>query len=456
MSLQDRWDALSPGLRRGLVLGGAAVVVIGLAALLVRTPKDERAAGTDERRGLITNLLTDADPRAIGIEGLAERLRRVETQMGQLAAGLDKLGLKTGADPERDALIEGLRQENGRQLEALRAQQEARRKELAAGSASPALPPAEVAQPPIPVPAEPAPTQPPPRAARPLSQLFEPSPDTERGKREPMRLPPAGAETTRGTKALAIRVVAAEHAEGEEAGPPEDAVLIPAGSILRGVLLSGMDAPTGRQSRRDPYPALARIKHDAILPNRFRADVRECFLVLAGYGDLGSERAYLRSEAITCVRADGGAIEVPIDAYATGEDGKVGVRGRVVSKQGKVIAQAMMASFVDGFSKMFSTVPVTTLSTATGQSATFQSVLTPDALQGAAVSGAGSALDRLTNFFMDMAEEMFPVIEIDAGRAIELVLNRGATLSIADAALPRKTPNSGAFRGGQAPPNRKP
>jgi hypothetical protein len=32
---------------------------------------------------------------------------------------------------------------------------------------------------------------------------------------------------------------------------------------------------------------------------------------------------------------------------------------------------------------------------------------------------------------MDMAEEMFPVIEIDAGRSIEFVLNRGATPRIA-------------------------
>jgi conjugal transfer pilus assembly protein TraB len=47
------------------------------------------------------------------------------------------------------------------------------------------------------------------------------------------------------------------------------------------------------------------------------------------------------------------------------------------------------------------------------------------------VSGAGDALDRLADFFMDMAEEMFPVIEIDAGRSIEFVLNRGATLRIA-------------------------
>jgi conjugal transfer pilus assembly protein TraB len=428
MSLRDRWEGLSPTLRRALVLGGAIAVVLTLAALLVTAPKDERANGAEDRRRLITNLLTDADPRAIGIEGLAERLRRLETHMGQLTASLDKLGLDKGADPERDALIEGLRRENVRQLEELRRQQEALRQELAAAGTTPALPPPELPTPPAAAPAEKTPAPPP--APRPLSRIFDPAPPGSHAKPETLRLPAAGPDAARSPKPLEIRLVAAERTEGEGDALPEDAVLIPAGSILRGVLLSGMDAPTGRQSRRDPYPALARLKHDAILPNRFRADVRECFLVLAGYGDLGSERAYLRTEAITCVRRDGGAIEVPIDAYATGEDGKVGVRGRLVSKQGKLIAQAMMASFVEGFSKMFSTVPVATLSTTAGQSTPFQNVMTPQALQGAAVSGAGNALDRLANFFMDMAEELFPVIEIDAGRTVEFVLNRGATLRI--------------------------
>jgi conjugal transfer pilus assembly protein TraB len=428
MTITDRWEGLSPRLRRALVLGGALALLLALASLLVTAPKDERGGPAGERRRLITNLLTDADPRAIGIEGLAERLRRLESHMDQLAASLEKLGLGKGVDPERDALIEGLRRENAKQLEELRLQQEALREQLEAESTASAPPPAKAARPPVAMPAEQIPN--PPRAPRPLDRLFDPMPEGWQAQPGTARLPALGAETTRGPKALQIRLVAAEPKQEADA-LPEDAVLIPAGSILRGVLLSGMDAPTGRQSRRDPYPALARIKHDAILPNRFRADVRECFLVLAGYGDLASERAYLRTEAITCVREDGGAIEVPIDAYATGEDGKVGVRGRVVSKQGKLIAQAMIASFVEGFSKMFSTVPITTLSTSGGQSATFQNVLTPEALQGAAVSGAGDALDRLANFFMDMAEEMFPVIEIDAGRSIEFVLNRGATLRIA-------------------------
>ena len=80
-------------------------------------------------------------------------------------------------------------------------------------------------------------------------------------------------------------------------------------------------------------------------PNRFRADVRECFLIVSGYGDLSSERAYLRGETFSCVREDGGVIEAKLDAYAVGEDGKAGVRGRVVSKQGQIIAKSMMAGF---------------------------------------------------------------------------------------------------------------
>ena len=277
MSLQDRWDGLSPTLRRGLVLGGAVAVLLAVAALLVSAPKDERAGRSDERRRLITNLLTDADPRAIGIEGLAERLRRLENHTDQLNASLDKLGLGKGVDPERDAIIEGLRRENARQLAELRLQQESLREELAAASRTPALPPAESARPPVAT--QQTPVQSPPRKPRPLDRLFEPAPEAEPGQPETLRLPTAaGADKTRSKKSLEIRLVAAEQKaeEGDDA-LPEDAVLIPAGSILRGVLLSGMDAPTGRQSRRDPYPALARIKHDAILPNRFRADVRECF-----------------------------------------------------------------------------------------------------------------------------------------------------------------------------------
>ena len=209
-----------------------------------------------------------------------------------------------------------------------------------------------------------------------------------------------------------------------------ETVFVPAGSILRGVLLTGLDAPTGRSARRDPYPALLRVKHEALLPNRFRADVRECFLVAAGFGDLSAERAYLRAETLSCVRADGGVIEVRVDGYAVGEDGKLGVRGRLVSKQGQVLAGALAAGFLQGFGAAFQQVPVPVLAGA-GDRVPYQQAFSPEALQGAALSGAGRAIERLAEFYLDMAEEMFPVIEVDAGRPVELVLNRGAALKLA-------------------------
>lgn len=40
---------------------------------------------------------------------------------------------------------------------------------------------------------------------------------------------------------------------------------LPAGSILSGVSVTGMDAPTGKQAQRDPFPSLIRVKNEAIL-----------------------------------------------------------------------------------------------------------------------------------------------------------------------------------------------
>lgn len=45
-------------------------------------------------------------------------------------------------------------------------------------------------------------------------------------------------------------------------------VYLPSGSILTGVLLNGMDAPTTSAARHDPFPSTLRLKWSALLPNR--------------------------------------------------------------------------------------------------------------------------------------------------------------------------------------------
>ena len=208
---------------------------------------------------------------------------------------------------------------------------------------------------------------------------------------------------------------------------------IPSGSIFSGTLLSGMDVSTGEGARRDPPPILLRVKKEAILPNRYRSDVRECFLVASGYGDLSSERAYVRAERLSCIREDGKALEASVEMYAVGEDGKAGLRGRVVNKTGALLGKALIAGFLEGFSKLFGKSQVMTIQTGTlgkNAQAPFESYLTPDALQSAGLSGAGSAMERLSKYYINMAENIYPVIEIDAGRAIDFVLLKGVSLQL--------------------------
>ncbi|MGI9304174.1 MAG: TrbI/VirB10 family protein [Gammaproteobacteria bacterium] len=229
-----------------------------------------------------------------------------------------------------------------------------------------------------------------------------------------------------------IKVYGGE-AEPEEVVEQEEGIFLPAGSTLPGVLITGADAPTSLSARRDPTPVLVRIKHEAILPNRFHADVRDCFVVLAAMGDLSSERANMRSETLTCVREDGGVIEVALDAFAAGEDGKAGMRGRLVTREGAIIARTLLAGFLAGIGNIYRPTAISGLQTSPGGDTLFQKPDTGDALEAAGFSGASRAMERLADYYIELAEEKVPVIEVDAGRQVDVILTKGVTLELREA-----------------------
>ena len=421
MHLSARWASLSPDVQRAVTWGAGVALLFGIAAIAVLTAAPRQPVASPQET-LVRNLLTDTDPRSLGIEGLAARLERMERHLDAVAQQAAKAA---ATPPEAAALTDTVDEPRRQELDALKVQLDALQRQVTAAkhTAPPTPPPAARINEPTSTPPPPVAPIAPPRAERPLDQLFTPP-------SAPV-LPASGAPRPP-ARPLEIRVVSAPAPEDRApaATPPQDAIFIPAGTILSGVLLNGLDAPTGQGARKDPTPALLRIKHDAILPNRFRADVKECFVIVGGFGDLGSERALLRSETLTCVRTDGGVIEVPLDAYAVGEDGKVGVRGRLVSKQGALLAKALQAGFLTSFAKVFTQVPSIPISTG-GTQMQFQSMFTPQAAAAGAAGGVGGAMDRLADYYMAMAEQTFPVLEVDAGRAVELIVNKGVSLRLA-------------------------
>ena len=198
-------------------------------------------------------------------------------------------------------------------------------------------------------------------------------------------------------------------------------------SFTRGTLLGGLDAPTGGQSQSNPHPVLIRLSDNSVLPNRFRGEYRDCFVVAAGYGDISAERAYLRTESLSCVRADGAALEVRIQGSVYGEDGKVGMRGRLVTKQGQMLANALLAGVVSGIGQGLA---ISSTSDSTSALGTVATASGSDAFVAGLGTGIGKALDRLAQYYIQLAENTFPVIEVDAGREVDVVITRGVRIDV--------------------------
>lgn len=195
-------------------------------------------------------------------------------------------------------------------------------------------------------------------------------------------------------------------------------LIIPAGSFVKGMLLSGVIAPTMGEGQGDPIPSLLRVTGISNLPNFSNADIRGCFVLTETKGNLATETVSFRLKTLSCVKNDGTTFEKAVTGYVTGENGMEGLPGRVVSKQGAIIARAFAAEFVGGIAEAFEQQGTIVSTTASGVVTT----LDPEqALQTGLFSGASEALNRISDFYMDLAENMVPVIEINSGRKIDIV-----------------------------------
>lgn len=370
-SLQ-RWFADATPERKRLVIIIAVIAVAGVCAIVFAPEKRVRP---ESKLPPINNVLTSADPKELGLSAIARELDQLKRQLADARQAKENAPSSAPiAAPSAEVLA--LREELGlmrEELKVLRDRRQASMPEPPRQTPAIGTPPYQPASTPLPPPAfqtievDLDPAEPAPEAAEPVAYL-------------------------------------------------------PAGTLVSGKLLYGLDASTASAAIRNPQPVVVRIKHDAILPNRVRFDVRECFLTAAGYGELSSERVMLRAENLSCVRTDGHVLDVKLQAIAVGEDGKVGLRGRLVSKQGRVVGLAALAGLAEGASQ------------ALGRSTTY---VTPgangDALSAAGGRGVSSSLDRVAEFYLDKADQLSPILEVASSRDVTFALVAGVRLNLVDA-----------------------
>ena len=201
--------------------------------------------------------------------------------------------------------------------------------------------------------------------------------------------------------------------------------LLITGTFARARLLNGVEAPSGGQANGNPVPMLLEIKDPAFLPNRYRSDIKRCMVTANATGDLSSERVLVRLDRLSCITQSHGAIDVKVTGYVTGEDGKTGLKARVVTRSGQAIANALLVGTLSGLGEAVSLA-------AQDSSTNFAGTVTNSVnnpWRAGLGEGMQDALDRVADYYLKLADKIFPVLEVDAGRDVDIVITQSASIA---------------------------
>ncbi len=206
-----------------------------------------------------------------------------------------------------------------------------------------------------------------------------------------------------------------------------EAIYLPP-SFMQANLLSGLLAPATGNGKSNPVPVLIRIKDLAVLPNEVKANLKGCFVIAEGVGNLATERAELRLISLSCLSRKGQAlIDQKIKGFVVDEDGITGLHGKVVSKMGATIARAALAGFIDGFGEALKSEGSVTTVTGAG---VVQTVDASELTKKGIGAGLSAASKELQKFYLDLAKQTLPVIEVLPQKSVTLVVSEGIELAI--------------------------
>lgn len=206
---------------------------------------------------------------------------------------------------------------------------------------------------------------------------------------------------------------------------------LPTGSFMEATLLSGLYAPTTDGARGNPVPVLIRVKAPSQLPNDVKANLRGCFAVAEGVGNLADDRAHLRILNLSCITKNGGAvIDQKVKGYVSDSDGFIGLKGRVVSRMGSAIARSLVAGFFGGFGEALKSSTQQNTLTAIGTTVS-NPIADLDKISMAGLGqGLSDATKQIQQFYLELAKQSVPVIEILPRKKVTIVISEGVKLDV--------------------------
>jgi conjugal transfer pilus assembly protein TraB len=204
---------------------------------------------------------------------------------------------------------------------------------------------------------------------------------------------------------------------------------LPPNSYAPARVIVGVDASAGVSSQTDPLPVVLRITGPArsVVQNGklLETNIKGCVVNGAARGDLSAEKVYVKLQKMTCDQPGGRVAVSEVKGFISFA-GKTGVRGRVVSREGNLISQALLAGVVGGFGRGFSANANSVFQGLTaGADGKRKSLSGQEIAEGGLGQGVGEAADTVSKYLIERAEQYQPVIEMPTGIDVEIVFLDG-------------------------------
>jgi len=204
-------------------------------------------------------------------------------------------------------------------------------------------------------------------------------------------------------------------------------IYLPPG-FMKARLLTGIDALASRDATSNPEPLIARVQAPAVLPNDVKANLSGCFVIGNATGSLAKERVEVQLVSLSCVDFDErSVVDQPIKGFFVDTDGKKGLSGRVVTRAGAALARSFIAGTISGMSQ---SVENTFGDTSVSALGTVRSLDAGDAAKSGIAGGLSKSSDKLTDFYLDLARQAGPIVEVGAAKDVVVVIQEGVALEI--------------------------
>lgn len=211
---------------------------------------------------------------------------------------------------------------------------------------------------------------------------------------------------------------------------------VPPGTFAKAVFLNGADTNAGVHGQTDTTPITLRLLDNGTLPNGQNSSLKGCFVTAAAYGDASSERGQIRLQRLSCIKPSGYILDAPVEGTINDMGGSDGIRGHVVMRNNKLIWNAGVAGVLSGIGSSMQQSLTTQSVSPLGATSMIQPNKT---LQYGAFGGANTALGKLADYYIKLADMYHPIVQIHAGSQVNIVFLKGFSLSEGESTLAEKT-----------------